>query len=113
MNRIISQPLFALRTCPRNKKHRNLVFEIVLHQILNGTHETVAMDNFTSSMDPMMTLLQFSWVDYTLFVLMFGVSAAIGVYFGFFDRQDKTAEDYLLGGREMNIFPIAMSLVAR
>lgn len=60
-----------------------------------------------------MNLLSFSWIDYTLFVLMFGLSIAVGIYYGFCGAQQKTAADYLLGGKQMKIFPVAMSLVAR
>lgn len=62
---------------------------------------------------PKIEKLLFSWLDYTLFTLMLVLSALIGVYFGFFGKkQDNTAE-YILGGKTMKIFPIAMSLVAR
>lgn len=62
---------------------------------------------------PKIDKLLFSWLDYTLFTLMLVLSALIGVYFGFFGKkQDNTAE-YILGGKTMKIFPIAMSLVAR
>ncbi|XP_055635012.1 sodium-coupled monocarboxylate transporter 2-like [Toxorhynchites rutilus septentrionalis] len=56
---------------------------------------------------------QFSTEDYTVFVLMLSVSAAIGIYFGFFEgKKNQTTDDYLLGGRKMKIFPIAVSLIA-
>lgn len=55
----------------------------------------------------------FSWVDYSVFIIMLALSAFIGVYFGFFGKkQDNTAE-YLMGGKTMGILPIAMSLIAR
>ncbi|XP_062554542.1 sodium-coupled monocarboxylate transporter 2-like [Armigeres subalbatus] len=56
---------------------------------------------------------QFTAEDYTVFVVMLSVSAAIGIYFGFFEgKKNKTTEDYLLGGRNMKVFPIAVSLIA-
>lgn len=56
---------------------------------------------------------QFTTEDYTVFVVMLTVSAAIGIYFGFFEgKKNKTTEDYLLGGRKMKVFPIAVSLIA-
>lgn len=57
--------------------------------------------------------LRFSVVDYCVFGLMLMVSAAIGVYFGFVskNKQDNT-EEYLMGGKKMNFFPIAASLIA-
>ncbi|XP_055542485.1 sodium-coupled monocarboxylate transporter 2-like [Wyeomyia smithii] len=55
---------------------------------------------------------QFSTEDYTMLVTMLGVSAAIGIYFGFFQGKNQTTEDFLLGGRQMKPFPIAVSLIA-
>lgn len=55
----------------------------------------------------------FTSFDYALFGVMLLVSAAIGIYFGFFAKrkQDNTTE-YLLGGKKMKFFPIAASLIA-
>lgn len=56
----------------------------------------------------------FSTEDYSVFVVMLSISAGIGIYFGFFEgKKNQTTEDYLLGGRKMKIFPIAVSLIAR
>ena len=56
----------------------------------------------------------FGSVDYTVFMVMLGVSTAIGIYFGFFGGENgQTTEEYLLGGRKMKTFPIAISLIAR
>lgn len=71
------------------------------------------LENGDGNESKLLRLLQFSWLDYTLFIFMIGVSAAIGVYFGFFGKKQDSAEEYLFGGRTMKIFPIAMSLVAR
>ncbi|XP_026319587.1 sodium-coupled monocarboxylate transporter 1-like [Hyposmocoma kahamanoa] len=54
---------------------------------------------------------RFSWVDYVVFVFMLAVSAVVGVYWGFMKKQ-TTQSDYLLGGRNMKVVPVAMSLVA-
>lgn len=55
----------------------------------------------------------FSAVNYAVFGSMLGLSALIGIYFGFISKkkQDNTVE-YLLGGKKMNFFPIAASLIA-
>lgn len=58
-------------------------------------------------------LLTFSWLDYTLFCMMFIISAFIGVYFGCFGSKQSTAKEYLLGGKSMGVFPVGMSLIAR
>lgn len=55
----------------------------------------------------------FSAIDYGVLVLILSLSLCIGIYFGFFSDNLKTAEDYLLGGHKMKSFPIAISLVAR
>lgn len=63
--------------------------------------------------DEMTNLMQkFGWVDYVVFVLMLAVSACVGVYWGFMKKQ-TTQQDYLLGGRNMKVVPVSMSLVAR
>ncbi|KAI1293058.1 Sodium-coupled monocarboxylate transporter 1 [Halotydeus destructor] len=55
----------------------------------------------------------FGPADYAVFVAMLLVSAGIGVYYAISDRkQDATADDILMGGRSMGIFPVAMSLLA-
>lgn len=69
------------------------------------------------------SLQRFSWPDYMVFVLMLVSCMCIGVYFGWQDHQKKKhrhkarrgseALDYLVGGRKMKVFPVAMSLVAR
>lgn len=55
---------------------------------------------------------RFSWVDYVVFVFMLAISAVVGVYWGFMKKQ-MTQSDYLLGGRNMKVVPVSMSLVAR
>lgn len=57
--------------------------------------------------------LHFSAVNYAVFGCMLALSALIGIYFGFISKkkQDNTVE-YLLGGKKMNFFPIAASLIA-
>lgn len=55
----------------------------------------------------------FSAVNYAVFGSMLALSALIGVYFGFISKKKQdTTEEYLLGGRKMNFFPIAASLIA-
>lgn len=69
------------------------------------------------------SLQRFNWPDYLVFVLMLVSCIFIGIYFGYKDhqkhknrktaRRDSEALDYLVGGRKMKIFPVAVSLVAR
>jgi Na+/proline symporter len=62
--------------------------------------------------DMVLQMQRFSWVDYVVFMCMLGISAVVGVYWGFMKKQ-TTQNDYLLGGRNMKVVPVAMSLVAR
>lgn len=55
----------------------------------------------------------FGIFDYVIFIGMLVVSMGIGIYFGYFDGKEKTTKEYLLGGKNMKVIPIAISLVAR
>lgn len=66
--------------------------------------------------DVRMALQKFAWQDYAVFLAMLMTCAIIGIYFGFFEKKSKTIgdeADYLVGGRNMSTFPVAMSLIAR
>ena len=56
--------------------------------------------------------LTFSLVDYAVFTLMLIISALIGFYFAWKERNKKNADEMLLGGRKLKIFPVAMSIMA-
>lgn len=54
-------------------------------------------------------------VDYVLFAAVLVISALIGVYYmvkEYLAAKAATSEDVLMGGRDIGIFPIAMSLMA-
>uniref|UniRef100_A0A182NQG4 Sodium/solute symporter n=1 Tax=Anopheles dirus TaxID=7168 RepID=A0A182NQG4_9DIPT len=55
---------------------------------------------------------RFAWPDYLVFVSMLLLCILIGVYFGFVQRKPNTESEYLMGGRTMLVFPIALSLIA-
>lgn len=55
----------------------------------------------------------FATIDYGIFIFILACSLSIGIYFGFFSKELKTAEDYLIGGRKMKVIPIAISLMSR
>lgn len=57
-------------------------------------------------------LQRFSWPDYLVFVAMLFVCILIGIYFGLTEKSGSET-DYLMGGRSMAVFPIALSLVSR
>lgn len=54
----------------------------------------------------------FTGIDYAVFAVLLSGSLAVGIYFGFFSDELKTAEDYLVGGHQMRTIPIAISLVS-
>ncbi|XP_060064284.1 sodium-coupled monocarboxylate transporter 1-like [Ylistrum balloti] len=57
----------------------------------------------------------FTTLDYFLFVAVLLVSFFIGLYYMLKEKlakQQATSDDILMGGREMPVFPVAMSLVA-
>lgn len=68
------------------------------------------------------SLKHFGIVDYSVFTTMLLCCTIVGLYFGYEDykkrknvkkqRRGSEAQDYLMGGRNMKIFPVAMSLVA-
>ncbi|CAL4090032.1 unnamed protein product [Meganyctiphanes norvegica] len=53
----------------------------------------------------------FTWVDYLVFVIMLLMSAAIGIFFGCFGKK-QDASEFLMAGKSMGTFPVAMSLIA-
>ncbi|VVC39888.1 Sodium/solute symporter [Cinara cedri] len=54
-----------------------------------------------------------SWiVEYGSFSVMLGVSVVVGLYFGCVKSDGNTVNEYLLGGKNMAVFPIVMSLIA-
>lgn len=55
----------------------------------------------------------FGWLEYCIFGLVVIMSMGIGVFYGFFNKTNSTAEDVLVGGRNMPVFPVTLSLVCR
>lgn len=86
----------------------------------------------TNVADMMLHLQRFGWPDYLVFVAMLMLCILIGIYFGVVQKkpparhpsQTKVAggdaddaagsaeREYLMGGRTMAVFPIALSLIA-
>lgn len=61
----------------------------------------------------------FSLIDYAVFTSMLAICTLIGLYFGVLDYRKRKrvdagedAADYLMGGRDMSVVPIAFSLTA-
>ena len=60
------------------------------------------------------SLQGFGTFDYVVFVFMLISCAGIGLYYALHGNKSADAEiELLMGGRNMKVFPVAMSLVAR
>lgn len=81
------------------------------------------VDNGISVDDINKSLKRFGLVDYVVFAVMLMMCSLVGIYFGYEDhkkRQQRKLKsrrgsgelDYLVGGRNMQTFPVAMSMVA-
>ncbi|XP_048251446.1 sodium-coupled monocarboxylate transporter 1-like [Haliotis rufescens] len=53
----------------------------------------------------------FGAADYVVFALVLAVSAAIGVFYAFWGNRQKTTGEFLMGGRDMKIVPVAISIL--
>lgn len=68
------------------------------------------------------SLKVFGKADYAVFIVMLLCCSAVGLYFGYENhrkqkssknnRKGSEALNYLMGGRNMKVVPVAMSLVA-
>lgn len=47
------------------------------------------------------------------FAIMLGLSVMVGLYYGCVEGKQNTVSEYLLGGKNMTVFPVTMSLIAR
>lgn len=56
-------------------------------------------------------MFRFGVIDYIIFVSFFLVSLGIGVYFAYVGRHGNSAENYLMGGRQLGLMPVVISLV--
>ncbi|XP_071108383.1 sodium-coupled monocarboxylate transporter 1-like [Haliotis cracherodii] len=53
----------------------------------------------------------FTIPDYVLFSLTLAISAGIGLFYAIKDRNKVNSKEYLLGGKDMYVLPVAMSLL--
>ncbi|XP_046352866.2 sodium-coupled monocarboxylate transporter 1-like [Haliotis rufescens] len=53
----------------------------------------------------------FTIPDYVLFSLTLAISAGIGLFYAIKDRNKINSKEYLLGGKDMYVLPVAMSLL--
>ncbi|XP_063913240.1 sodium-coupled monocarboxylate transporter 1-like [Zophobas morio] len=52
----------------------------------------------------------FYWYDYFLVFFVLVTSVLIGIYFGCFGTKQSTVKEYLSAGKQMKVFPIALSV---
>jgi len=59
------------------------------------------------------TTNSFHWADYVVFAAFLMFSLGIGAYYGLIaGRKTKTAKDFLMGGKDMQVFPVAMAIMS-
>ncbi|KAK3094561.1 hypothetical protein FSP39_003422 [Pinctada imbricata] len=54
---------------------------------------------------------EFDVWDWVVFALMLLISASIGIYYAIVGRKSKTTGDFLMGGRNMALIPVALSIL--
>ena len=54
----------------------------------------------------------FGTADYLVFAGMLVISAAIGIWYAYADRKKNNTQEFLLGGRSLSVFPVAMSILS-
>lgn len=55
----------------------------------------------------------FETLDYAVFASLLSISTVVGIYYGFIaKKKQNTTEEYLLGGKQMQTTPVAISLIA-
>ncbi|XP_044272685.1 sodium-coupled monocarboxylate transporter 2-like isoform X2 [Tribolium madens] len=60
-----------------------------------------------------MNSLTLFWYDYSIFILVLVLSILIGIYFGCFAKNKQlNPSEYLQGNKQMNAFPVGVSLIA-
>ena len=52
----------------------------------------------------------FTWLDYALLAVTAIVSLGLGLYPSLATGRQNTTDEYLMGGRRLRIFPVAVSL---
>lgn len=55
---------------------------------------------------------RFTVWDYMVFVGMLAVSSAIGIYYAFWGTRSVSTDEFLMGGRTLRAFPVALSILA-
>lgn len=69
-------------------------------------------ENLSSSVEGGFAENRFSPWDYVVFAVLLAVSSVIGLYYGCTGQKQKTTKEFLMAGRSMGVFPVALSLLA-
>ncbi|XP_071403769.1 sodium-dependent multivitamin transporter [Pithys albifrons albifrons] len=56
--------------------------------------------------------MEFTTIDYTIFVLLLVLSSAIGLFYALSGNRQRTVQEFLLANRDMSCLPVALSLLA-
>ena len=92
-----------------SRRFSQVAFELIwLSDVLcffqNSTlSETVVTEEW------LLSTTQFHWADYLVFVLVLAASCGVGLYYAFC-QKNNTTDDYLMGGRNMAVLPVTLSL---
>ena len=50
-----------------------------------------------------MNAVEFSFADYAVFMAMLAISALIGFYYAYKDKNKNSTDEFLLGGRKLKV----------
>ncbi len=110
---IYQQQNWTTHFCTKNWK-KNISFKPATHlqqlQKIITNRSTSHKDSNIRSINMADDRNYFHVVDYVLFVTMFISSMSIGLYFALAGGGQKSTEEYLMGSRNMKLFPVATSL---
>ncbi|XP_005232088.2 LOW QUALITY PROTEIN: sodium-dependent multivitamin transporter [Falco peregrinus] len=56
--------------------------------------------------------MEFTVIDYSIFVLLLVLSSAIGLFYALSGDRQRTVQEFLLANRNMSFLPVALSLLA-
>ncbi|GAB1869714.1 Sodium-coupled monocarboxylate transporter 1 [Camponotus japonicus] len=80
-----------------------------------GTLDDLGSANWTPKMPTVQEISEsmqnFGALDYTVFAIMLIACGIVGIYFGFV-KKSSGEDEYLVGERNMKMFPVSLSLIA-
>jgi len=80
-----------------------------------GTLDDLGSANWAPEMPTVQEISEsmqnFGALDYTVFAIMLIACGIVGIYFGFV-KKSSGEDEYLVGDRNMKMFPVSLSLIA-